>query len=221
MFAPDSSVVANDYKTEAMLRQMEEMQAVLDNPNVKIVTDALSGDVLFNIYGFAQGMPIPLFGLAFTVKNEQAFQNLLALLPQEITEKLIKNEKYYMFSQQGFALFMAYRDNRVFVTDDSNAIDAFTGKGQDKTLKSIADSNLKNSLLNDISLFYINLDLDTYPPTIKSFITNKEALGILSYFKDASFGATSISEGNFSIRLKDEKQNSLKTIIGLVDKYAN
>ncbi len=222
MFVPDSGFVANDYKTHAMLQQMEEIQATLDNPTVKIITDAIAGDVLINIHGFAQGMPIPLFGLDFTVKDEQAFQNLLALLPDEITSSLIKNDKYYMISAQGlFAIYIAYKDNRVFITDDSNAIEAFVGKGHDKTLKSVDDSKLKNSLLNDLALFYINLDLDTYPPAIKNLIRDKKILEMLSYFKDFTVGSTSISEGNITLRLKNEEQNSLKTIMELLDKQVN
>ena len=200
----------------------EYAQVLKENPMIKTIFDALGGDVVYSIYGFAQGpMPIPLMGLSFTVKSESDFDNLRGLLPQEMIQK---TGDYYTIGSMGMGAYFAYKDNRVFVTDDTEAIKAFIGKGFDKTLK---DNELSSNYKKDPCVFYINLDLETYPESIKMMLqTNtppevRNYLSLLDPYKDFSYTTNNNGEFAASLKFKDKSQNSLKVLIKSIDDAAN
>jgi hypothetical protein len=199
----------------------QSLNEALESPIVQTITNGLGGDFLASIYGFAQGpLPIPLVGISFSVKSEDDFNNLLALVPQD---NLQHAGQFYSIGAMGFSVYFAYKDNRVFLTDDSEAITAFTGSGYDK--------NLKNTSLTDIyktypNLLYFNLDLDAYPASIKNLLQTGPlknagtALSFLEEYKDITYGTTSNNELVFSFKFKNNKQNALKTLLKSIDKLA-
>jgi hypothetical protein len=198
-----------------------EFQSILDDPTAKTVLNALDGDILLSLYGFAQGpMPIPLLGISFSVKSEDAFKSLLTLIPEEILQQ---TGDFYTIGAMGMAAYVAYKDKRVLVTDDAEAITAFTGKGYGKNLK---NSPLADSYKNDPSLFYLNLDLKSYPVSIQSLLQSetpryaKSYLSLLDTYKDFSYGATKDNEFYLSLKFKDNSQNALKLFIKSLDDAA-
>ena len=203
--------------------QTEQIKQMFEAPEVKAILDALGGDILFGIYGFAQGpIPIPLMGLSFTVKSENDFNNLLALLPSGTTQKT--GDYYTMGVGMGMAIYLAYKDNRAFVTDDLDAIVAFTGKGFDKTLK---NNSLASSYKNDPCVFYLNLDLDTYPGSIKTMLQTgaprelRNYLSLLDPYKDFTYTTNKDGEFVLSVKFKDQNQNALKVLLKNLDDTAS
>ena len=203
--------------------QTERLKEVFEDPTVKTVLDALGGDVLFGIYGFAQGpIPMPLIGLSFTVNSENDFNNLLALLPAEAYQKT--GDYYTMGFGMGIAAYFGYKDNRVFATDDADAIAAFAGKGFSKTLK---NNSLSDSYKKDPFVFYFNLDLDTYPESIKAMLQSgaprevRNYLSLLDPYKDFTYTANKSGEFVFSLKFKDQSQNSLKVLLKNMDDTAS
>ena len=203
--------------------QAEYTQMLAENPMIKTVFDALGGDVLFGIYGFAQGpLPIPLMGLGFTVKSEDDFNKILGLLPSGTSKKT--GDYYTMGVLTGVPVYFAYKDNRVFVTADPDAIAAFTGKGFDKTLK---NNSLASSYKNDPCVFYLNLDLDTYPESVKAMLQAgapreiRDYLSLLDPYKDFTYTVNKDSEFALSLKFKDQSQNSLKVLLKNLDDTAN
>ncbi len=198
------------------------IQMVFQDPTLKTIFNALGGDLIFNIYGFAQGpLPIPLLGLSATVNSKEDFDKILALIPQEIVQPV---GQYYMIQLgMGAPVYLAYKDNRAFMTDDTDAIKAFTGKGYSKNL---SNSILAKELKNDPTLMYINLDIDSYPENIKALLQKegpeeiKMALSILKPFKEIVYGADKNSEMFLSLKFKDKSQNSLKLLLKSIDEMA-
>jgi hypothetical protein len=186
------------------------------------VIDGLAGDFLLSLYGFAQGpFPIPLAGISFSVKSEDDFNRILSLIPEGMLQK---TDDFYTINLLGaVTISVAFKDGRVFITDDADAITAFTGKGYSKSLK---NSPLASSLKNDPALFYLNLDLSSYPGNIRTLLQNetppvaKPAIDFLETCKDISFGTDKDNEFYLSLKFKDSKQNGLKLLIKNLDEIA-
>ncbi len=203
---------------------MDVYQEILNDPTVKTLLDIIDGDAVFSLYNLAQGpLPIPLAGLSFTLKNEGDFDRLLALFPEGA---LTQNGDYYVMSTPfGIGFNIACKNKRVLISDDSEAITTFLGKGYSPNLKS---SVLANDLKKSPALFYLNLDLDTYPENLKALLKTENTpnevrmgLTILDPLKDMSYSVNEKNEVIFSLKFKDTKQNSLKTLLKLTDNVAS
>jgi hypothetical protein len=199
---------------------MYSIQEMLESPVVKTVVDGLGGDFLFNLYGFAQGpLPLPLAGISFSVKSEDDFNRILALIPERLVQP---TGDFYAIGLMGVVtIYIAYKDNRVLVTDDAETITAFVGKGYSKSLK---DGPLATRLKNEPALCYINLDLSSYPGNIRTLL-QKEAKPVVSFLeicKDFSVGCDKDNYYNsyISLKFKDNKQNGLKLLIKSLDEIA-
>ena len=194
------------------------IKEMMKDPTVSSIINGLGGDFLLSLYGFAQGpFPIPLAGIAFTVNSKDDFDKLISLVPLDLTKK----DDYYFISVFGFSAYVAYKDNKVFITDDDEAITAFTGKGFDKSL---ANSELNKSLM----YFYINLDVDSYPESIRNMLAEGgesmlgfQPLTFLRLYKDFSITMKNDYETEFSLKLSDKGQNSLKQLIKFIDELMN
>ncbi len=191
----------------------------LEHPNAKIIINALGGDAVLSIYDFARGgLPIPLAGLSFTVKSEDAFKDLMTLLPEGMTRQ---NGNYYVVPVGGMvSIYFAYKENRVYVTNDVDAITNFTGKGFDSKLSSHAlGSDLKKSPY----LFYINLDIDSYPEDIKNFLLKigETTLSELKIYKDLTMKITDKNEMECSLRFKSSSENSLRQLLKCIDNISS
>ena len=205
-----------------MQGMMDAYEEILSNPTAKTILDIFDGDLVFSLYNFAQGpFPIPLAGLSFTLKNESDFDRFLGLFPQNM---LTKNGDYYVMATPFMVtLNIACKDKRVLITDDADAVASFVGKGFSSNLK---NSEMANELKKSPVFFYMNLDLETYPESLKALIAAystseiNAGLKVLEPMKDVSYYATEKSEIVFSLKFKDSKQNSLKTLLKSVDNLA-
>jgi len=192
----------------------------LEQPEVKAVLDALGGEFLFSVYGFAEGpIPMPLMGLSFTVNGEAGFQKLLAMIPKEM---VYETGNYYELSLGYTSAQFAYKDNRVFITADEKSIATFLKGGHSNDIT--ANAAIGKFVKTSPYLFYINLNLDDYPKAIRNLVTentDREVIAILSTFKDFSTYMNSKYEWNASLKFSSGKENSLKQLIKLVDKFNN
>ena len=189
---------------------------IFDNPEVSAIFNGLGGDMILSVYGFAQGpLPIPLAGFAFNVNSEADFNRLLEMIPQGMATF---NGDYYVVSTGLMVSFyFAFKDNKIYVTDDADAIVAFTGKGYGKSLNSTA-------LGKSLYYFYLNLDADSYPENVRTMLQKEagsyigtEPLKYLKPYKDFSITINDDNESVISLKFKDTRQNSLKQILKFVD----
>ena len=186
---------------------------MLNDREVREIINGLGGDFILSLYGFAQGpLPIPLAGLAFNVNSENDFKNLLEMVPQNM---ISKKDGHYVINLLGMlnvSLYVAFKDNIVFLTDDIETVTAFTGKGVSKPMSASA---LSKTMYN----FYINLDIDDYPANVQPVLhgylgySANEVLRTLRILKDFSLTVDNDLKVDVSLKFKDSRQNSLKQIL--------
>jgi hypothetical protein len=212
-----SSEYLNDFNTKD---KSDELIDFVDSPELKTVVDALDGDILFSIHGFNKGLiTYPLVSTSFTVKDESAFNNILTLIPKDFYKK--QDDYYAVATEQTFIpVYFAYKDNKVFVTNDLDVIKAFVKGRQGKTF---ADNPVGKAMA-DKMIFYINLDFATYPDNIKMLLQNvmgdkyKLFTSVVEIYEGLYFSGDTKYNMEFSLQLKNKNVNSLKQILTNIDK---
>ena len=196
-------------------RQIAE---ALETPGVNAVLNALGGDIIFSLYGFVEGpMSLPLLGLSFTVSDEADFKKLLAMVPEGMADNV---GSYYELNFGVAAAYFAYKDNRVFITADEKSMETFIAGGNAKNIAS--NAAIGKAMKTSPALFYVNLNLDEYPKSIKEAINmnvDKKTLSILSVFKDFSIYMNSKYAVQASLKFKSGKENSLKQLVKLIESF--
>jgi hypothetical protein len=192
----------------------------LDDPDVQKVSDALAGDFVLDVQGFADGfMPVPLVGLGFTVTGRQGFEDILSLIPQGIIKKYGDIYTVTLPELPFISIFIAEKDNRVIVSNNQKHIEAFAGKGLGKSLK---DSGLPAKYKNSVNFSYINLNLNTYPLSIRGLLNNLgENSGNIVAILNRLHSFTSWQENKYSssgsLKFTDDSTNSLQTLLEIID----
>lgn len=198
----------------------DELENTLNSPATQTIINGLAGDMLISLYDFAKGpLPMPLMSMSFNVKSEQDFTKIMDLFPPNT---FTKNEKgyYTMTSMPMVSIYVAYKDNKVYTTNDADAITAFMGKGFSDNL---SKGELETSLKNDIAVFYLNLDIDSYPQALKMALQQQTGnyyntiLSYMSIYKDFTYKVNKDNKLEFSLRFKNQRQNALKQILKNVD----
>jgi hypothetical protein len=210
----------NEYDVKEKSAELFEL---FDSPELKSIVDALDGDVLMSIHGFNKGFfTYPLASASFTVKGEDAFNNILKLIPQKNYKK---QDDYYAISveQTFIPVYFAYKDNRVFVSNDLTATKAFTTGEQESTF---VDNSI-SKLMTDKMLFYINLDFETYPDNVKMLMQNfmgrqyKLFTSAIEIYEYIYFACDTDYSTEFCLQLKNKNVNSLKQILKNIDKMSS
>jgi hypothetical protein len=195
-----------------------ELFEFLDSPEFQSVVDALAGDMLLDIHGFNKGLiTYPLISADFTVNGESAFINILNLLPKDLYQK---EDQYYKIAadKSPIPVYFGYKNNRVFVSNDIDAIKQFIEGRKGKTL---ADSPVGKMMTNKM-VFYINLNYATYPENIAMLIQNsmgssyKLFTSAIEIYEGMYFAGKEYSM-DFSLQLKNKEVNSLKQILTNID----
>jgi hypothetical protein len=202
----------------------EELFKFFDSPELKSVVEALGGDILLSIHGFNKGMfTYPLASASFTVNGESAFNDILKLIPNDFYKK--NEDGYYStFTNKTFIpVYFAYKKNKVFVSNDLDAIKAFKDGAKGKTF---AD-NPVSKIMTDKMVFYINLDYATYPENIKMLAQNfmgdgyKVFTSFIDIFECTYFSGDTNYNMEFSLQLKNKNVNALKQILKNIDKASS
>ncbi|MDR0295076.1 MAG: DUF4836 family protein [Prevotellaceae bacterium] len=196
--------------------EMEQVVEVLENSEVNAVLNVLGGDIMFSLYGFAEGpMSMPLLGLSLTINSEADFQKLLTMIPGDIVDNV---GSYYEINFGVAAAYFAYKDNRLFITADEKSIANFLAGGNAKNIAS--NATIGNAMKTSPSLFYINLNLDEYPKAIRDLLNmsaDQRILSGISILKDFSMGMNSKYNSQASLKFKSGKENSLKQLVKLIE----
>jgi hypothetical protein len=217
------NILSNGYVDDSEIEEKSaELFELFDSPELNSVIDALDGDVLVSVHGFNKGLfTYPLASIGFTVKGEEAFNNILKLIPQNLYKK---QDGYYAIDveQTFIPVYFAYKDSRVFVSNDLTATQAFAGEQQEKTF---ADSPAGKIMAGKM-LFYINLDYDSYPDQVKMLARNsmgkqyKLFTSSIELYEYAYLACDKYTV-EFSLQLKNKNVNSLKQILKNIDKTSS
>ncbi|MDR1338931.1 MAG: DUF4836 family protein [Prevotellaceae bacterium] len=209
----------NSELDELMEDRRKEIADVFESPELKTVVEALGGDLLFSIHGFNSGIiSYPLASLSFTVKGESAFKNILNLVPKDFYTR--QNSYYSLSANNTFIpVYFAYKDDRVFVSNDLEAVKTFVDGPKGKTF---AD-NPVSAQMTDKMMFYVNLDYETYPDNIKMLLQNfmgqgyKTFASVIDIYENMSFSGDTDYNFEFNLQLKNRNVNSLKQILKNLD----
>jgi hypothetical protein len=197
-----------------------ELFEFFDSPALQSVVQALAGDALISIHGFNKGMlPYPLASISFTVNGEDAFNNILTLIPQTFYKQ---HGNYYSIStsQMLIPVYFAYKDSKVFVSNDLATTKLFTDGTPGKTF---ADNPI-SELMTGKMVFYINLDLETYPENIKMLLQNfmgneyKLFASFIEIYECVYCTSDTNFNSEFCLQLKNKNVNALKQIFKNIDK---
>jgi effector-binding domain-containing protein len=198
-----------------------EIFEFFDSPELESVVNSLDGDILIGIHGFNKGMvAYPLASASFTVNGESAFNNILNLLPDYLYKK--QDGGYYatIVSQTFIPVYFAYKDNRVFVSNDLEAIKEFVDGAKGKTF---ADNPISKMMTNK-TLIYFNLNFETYPENIKILLQNimgqeyKFFSSFIEIYESMYISSDQDYNMEFNLQLKNKNVNSLKQILKNIDK---
>ena len=204
---------------EDMARQMGESSPFryMDR-SVRTIIDGLEGEVLFSMYDFARGsLPLPLAGVVFSVNNRGVFDRIIDILQDEMGRGAVRDRgDYHEVSLVGVGtLYLAHKDNKIYITVDSEAINNFTGRGY---RNSLSGSQIAKSPV----YMYLNLDVDSYPDNVHSFLRRElgreiaDVLDMMKPLKDLTVYSDSSNDYVYSLNFKS-KENSLKQILMLID----
>jgi hypothetical protein len=197
----------------------DELSDFLNSSELKSVLDALGGDILLSIHGFNKGLiTYPLASIVFTVNGESAFKDILKLIPKDAYKE--QNGYYAVSVNKTFIpVYFAYKDSRVFVSND---LDAVTGFVEGLKSKTFADNPISR-MMADKMLLYFNLDFDTYPENIKIFLQNIMGqefnifTSIVGIYENMYFSSDANYNSEFCLQLKNKDVNALKQILKQVE----
>jgi hypothetical protein len=211
---------ANEYEIE---EKREELFKFFDSPELKSVVDALGGDILFSIHGFNSVIfTYPLASASFTVNGESDFKNILALIPEN---RYKQQDGYYSITPNNILIpiYFAYKDDRVFVSNDLETTKKFVSGSEGKTF---ADNPVSKNF-TDKMMFYINLNWETYPENVKIFLRNiwgepyVRFTSIMEIYENMYFSSDTDYNMEFCLQLKNNNVNSLKQILKNIDKTSS
>ncbi|MDR1897602.1 MAG: DUF4836 family protein [Prevotellaceae bacterium] len=198
--------------------QYDEAVEFLDSPQLKSVIDALAGDALFSLHGFQLGMiSIPLLSLDFTLKNDEAFNTLLALIPQN---RYRLQDNYYTISQSLVPVYFAHKDRKVIVSNDIDVVKRFAGSVKEKNFTTNPISNI----MAEKMAFYLNLNWEDYPDNIKLLLQSemrgqyKMFVSLIEIYENVYTTMSEDYKMEFVLQFKNKNVNSLKQILKSVDK---
>ena len=112
---------------------------------------------------------VPLVGLSMDVTNMAVLDKLIEKIPEEMIQK---EEGYYAITldDMPFDTYLTMNSNTVLLTNDKTARDNFLNGGYSDHLGgSVVGNNAKDTQ----SYMFMNLNYDTYPQTLKSYIEDE------------------------------------------------
>jgi hypothetical protein len=206
----------SDYYSED---RNDELSDFLNSSELKSVLDALGGDILLSIHGFNKGLiTYPLASIVFTVNGESAFKDILNLIPKDAYRE--QNGYYAVSVSKTFIpVYFAYKDSRVFVSNDLEAVTGFVDGLKSKTF---ADNPI-GKVMTDKMVLYFNLDFETYPKDIKMFLQNIMGqefnifTSIVGIYENMYFSSDADYNSEFVLQLKNKDVNALKQILKQVE----
>ena len=205
------SMVKDLTQVARILKRIPDAGVFMDKEVAQGVTVAdllssLGGSVVANLYGFGtdeDGDPRPLFAVAIDIKD--------ASKANEIMAKLELPKRNGLWVQENYSVFLGIRDNVLFATNDSNTASSMQKDGFKDGLGKRANDVKKGCYI------FADLNMDNYPAQVQG-IFNGRLFGILrQYFDYTELATTSKTSVEWTICLKDKKQNSLAATLHFID----
>jgi hypothetical protein len=205
---------------ELIENKIDEITDFFESPERKLIIESLGGDLLLSVHGFNSGIiAYPLASASFTVNGESAFKNILSLVPKNIYTQ--QNGYYSISANKTFIpVYFAYKNDRVFVSNDLDAVKVFIDGPKGKTF---AD-NPVSAIMADKLTWYLNLDYETYPDNIKMLLQSTMGQNYniftssLEIYENMYFTSDTDYNYEFNLTLKNKNVNSLKQILKNLDK---
>jgi hypothetical protein len=198
----------------------DEIYNFFESPDLNSVVEALGGDAILSIHGFNQGLiTYPLASASFTVNGESAFKTILALIPKNLYKS---QDGYYATATEKtiIPVYFAYKNDRVFVSNDLTVTKKFVDGAKDKTF---ADNPVSKAM-TDKTVLYLNLDFESYPSNLRIFLQNVMGqqftvfTSVIEIYESWYFSSDKDYNMESVLQLKNTNVNSLKQILKSIDK---
>lgn len=168
--------------------------------------------------------PLPIIGLAFDMSSNKYVKEIIEKIPENDLQK--RSDYYEIKVANRYDMYLAFNANTCYLTNDKASIKAFKDGG----LKSgsLMMSNQVSNFKNNAFYASMNLDFDTYPNTIKKEITkakNSREGRVFDMWSEFASSVELKQIDNYTMQLdlktKGEGENSLNTMLNLMDKSVN
>ena len=206
------------------------------NINLETLKSSAEGDAIFSIFeldktqsfnvnnyfkhdnSFKSYDIIPQFVFISKMKNDQFIKEIVNTFGKNIKKQ---GEYYTVAIGSNKNLYIAYKNNLAYITNNYAQVNKFITNKIEKNnfLKSEYAGEAKNAMF-----FNANLNLDDYSEDTKNYIYSQIPLGktplvqtFLNQFSKANFTIADDFTKKGSITLKNQKGNSLKTILTFLD----
>lgn len=208
-YSIDANLLAQSFEGEALV-------SVFDFETVDVFNQS---DFFGKKESLLKKVAVPQFALAGRMKNDAFYKSLLATYGDQLQAS---GSGYVLGVSPKLSLWLAYENNILYITNNQLAMTRFQKKEivEKNFLKSNYAFNANNPLFS-----YVNLDISTYSPEIQQFFYKQIPLGetlqmqeLLKNFKYAEYRVADQYTKNGKLFFKENKQNSLETILEMTDK---
>ena len=164
--------------------------------------------------------PFPLVTMAFTVNDDKLYNVLQQMLPALGNMVKPRGSNFEIEPEPGMKIYAGMQDKLFVITTSEEVIDNL-GKGFGD--KGYANTDIGKKLLQMPSYMYMNLNLETYPDEIKNMLKDemgfnyKAFADVMKNFNSISMESTKDMKFVGSLKFSDDKNNSLYTIITMID----
>jgi len=242
-FAVNTNGYYNYMKDQKTFDQIEkEIKKELDL-DIKDIMNAFGGSVIYSFFDVRNQMHTykkydyysgefketeeealtPIMSLAFDVKDKKIIEKLFAKLKEDEGKHFTKNGDFYEFKfDDKFPAYFAYNDKTILITNDDNSIKSFAKGGLNGA--NLSSSSLKSKIKSNHSFGYFKLNLEDYPIALRNEINKTNGrmtgkpLSIWNDFaKEVEFNQKKETSFDLTFKLKNDKNNSLYTILSTID----
>ncbi len=203
----------NPPQTEDMSDKIEKTTGI---PG-KDILEALSGDFVLAVNGAPEGSPVPVEVLIGIGLDDETLQEKMMGSIGNMAQ-VEKEGDFFMINAGGLELYSGIVKGIWVITNVPGYKDAIAGKGLGQTL---SDSKFREYAGGSMGM-YMNLDLTTYPAALQSMVASgggPKTLELLTESFDYLGMEASNYENNMILKTANEKENSLYTLLRLMENF--
>ncbi|MEX0987456.1 MAG: DUF4836 family protein [Bacteroidales bacterium] len=183
-----------------------------------VMLEAMSGDFVLAINGSPEGASIPVEILIGIGLDDETLQDKLMGTVNNMAQ-VEKDGDFFMINVNGMELYSGIVNGIWVITNVSGYKSAVTGSGLEKTL---SESKFNDYAGGSMGM-YMNLDLTTYPSSLQGMMAQGGMPGMLELVAE-SMSYIGIEGSNYendiTVKTSKEKENSLYTLLQLMEKAA-
>tara|TARA_B100001939_G_scaffold2680_1_gene2532 strand:+ start:222 stop:1925 length:1704 start_codon:yes stop_codon:yes gene_type:complete len=164
---------------------------------------------------------VPIIGFAMDLDLNREFENLIEFILDN-APGLDDYGDYYSVDADGVAIYFAFDDDALFITNHRESIRNFEDGGY-RSNKSLRKSEIASDITKNNVFAYLNVNFDDYPDSITEELDldNYEVrlfLNIWDEFAESFVLKANMESFEMIFNMKGNKgENSLKTIISVID----